>query len=57
MRMNPGSGTGQHLSAELIKLRAQIDMAQMPYNGGGPAVQAVLADQVPIVKASNIKAD
>ena len=57
MRMNPGSGTGQHLSAELIKLRAQIDMAQMPYTGGGPAVQAVLADQVPIVKASNIKAD
>ena len=45
---SPGSGTGPHLSAELLKLRAQIDIAHVPYNGGGPAVQAVLASQVPI---------
>jgi tripartite-type tricarboxylate transporter receptor subunit TctC len=45
---SPGAGTGPHLSAELMKLRLQIDMTHVPYNGGGPAVQAVLAGQVPI---------
>ena len=45
---SPGGGTGPHLSAELMKLRAQLDMAHIPYNGGGPAIQAVLAAQVPI---------
>jgi tripartite-type tricarboxylate transporter receptor subunit TctC len=44
----PGGGTGPHLSAELLKLRTQLDMAHVPYNGGGPAIQAVLANQVPI---------
>ena len=45
---SPGAGTGPHLSAELIKLRAQLAIQHVPYNGGGPAVQAVLAGQVPI---------
>ena len=45
---SPGGGTGPHLSAELMKLRAQLTMQHVPYNGGGPAVQAVLAGQVPI---------
>ena len=45
---SPGAGTGPHLSAELIKLRAQLEIQHVPYNGGGPAVQAVLAGQVPI---------
>ena len=45
---SPGAGTGPHLSAELIKLGAQLSLQHVPYNGGGPAVQAVLAGQVPI---------
>ena len=45
---SPGPGTGPHLSAELMKLRLQLDLTHVPYNGGGPAVQAVLAGQVPI---------
>lgn len=45
---SPGGGTGPHLSAELLKLRAQLNLQHVPYNGGGPAVQAVLASQVPI---------
>ena len=45
---SPGPGTGPHLSAELMKLRLQLDITHVPYNGGGPAVQAVLAGQVPI---------
>jgi tripartite-type tricarboxylate transporter receptor subunit TctC len=45
---SPGGGTGPHLSAELLKLRAQINLQHVPYNGGGPAIQAVLANQVQI---------
>lgn len=45
---SPGGGTGPHLSAELLKLKMNLDMAHIPYNGGGPALQAVLGNQVPI---------
>lgn len=45
---SPGGGTGPHLSAELLKLRMNLDIAHVPYKGGGPALQAVLANQVPI---------
>ena len=44
---SPGIGTGPHLSAELLVLKAGIDMKHIPYNGGGPALQAVLGNQVP----------
>jgi tripartite-type tricarboxylate transporter receptor subunit TctC len=45
---SPGGGTGPHLSAELLKLKMNLDIAHVPYNGGGPALQAVLGNQVPI---------
>lgn len=45
---SPGAGTGPHLSAELLKLKMNLDIAHIPYNGGGPALQAVLGNQVPI---------
>jgi tripartite-type tricarboxylate transporter receptor subunit TctC len=38
-----GVGTTPHLTGELIKLRAGIDMVHVPFAGAGPAVQAVLA--------------
>jgi tripartite-type tricarboxylate transporter receptor subunit TctC len=44
----PGVGTGPHLSAELFKLGAQVYLTHIPYNGGGPAIQAVLSGEVPI---------
>ena len=44
---SPGNGTGPHLSAELLVLKAGIDIKHIPYNGGGPALQAVLGNQVP----------
>jgi tripartite-type tricarboxylate transporter receptor subunit TctC len=44
---SPGNGTGPHLSAELLVLQAGINMKHIPYNGGGPALQAVLGNQVP----------
>jgi tripartite-type tricarboxylate transporter receptor subunit TctC len=44
----PGNGTGPHLSMELLKIRGNLDMKHIPYNGGGPALQAVLGHQVPV---------
>ena len=40
---SPGAGTKSHLTGELLKLRAGIDMQHVPFRGAGPAAQAVLA--------------
>ena len=48
----PGNGTGPHLSMELLKIRGGLDMKHIPYNGGGPALQAVLGNQVPIASSA-----
>jgi tripartite-type tricarboxylate transporter receptor subunit TctC len=39
----PGIGTTPHLSFEHLKARAGIDVVLVPYSGGGPGAQAVLA--------------
>ena len=43
-----GSGTPQHLSAELFKTLAGVKMRHVPYKGSGPAITDVIAGQVPI---------
>jgi tripartite-type tricarboxylate transporter receptor subunit TctC len=40
---SPGIGTTPHLTGELLKITADIQMAHVPFPGSGPAVQAVLA--------------
>jgi tripartite-type tricarboxylate transporter receptor subunit TctC len=40
---SPGAGTKSHLTGELLKLRAGINMVHVPYRGAGPATQAVVA--------------
>ena len=42
-----GSGSAQHLAAELFQLRAGIDIGHVPYKGGGLAVADVAAGHVP----------
>jgi tripartite-type tricarboxylate transporter receptor subunit TctC len=42
-----GTGSGQHLSGELFKKLAGIDMTHVPYKGGAPAVQDLVGGQVP----------
>jgi tripartite-type tricarboxylate transporter receptor subunit TctC len=43
-----GTGSGQHMSGELLKKMAGIDIVHIPYKGGGPAVQDLVAGQVPM---------
>jgi len=43
-----GTGSGQHMSGELLKKMAGIDIVHIPYKGGGPAVQDLVGGQVPM---------
>ncbi|HYC47262.1 MAG TPA: tripartite tricarboxylate transporter substrate binding protein [Burkholderiales bacterium] len=46
--ISPGTGTTSHLGAELLKIEAKLDLTHVPYNGAGPAVIAIVGNQVPI---------
>lgn len=37
-----GNGSAQHVTGELLKLAAKIDVTPVPYSGGSPAAMAVL---------------
>jgi tripartite-type tricarboxylate transporter receptor subunit TctC len=41
-----GNGTSQHLSGELFKTMAGVDMQHVPYKGSPPALQDVVGGQV-----------
>src|SRR5215469_3106817 len=43
-----GAGTLPHLTAELFKQLAGVDIVHVPYKGGGPALTDVVAGQIPI---------
>ena len=47
-----GAGTGTHLGAELFKTMAGLDIVHVPYKGGGPALNALIAGQVQIYFAA-----
>src|SRR5215831_15094141 len=46
---SPGAGTPGHIAAELLKLKAGINIVHVPYKGGGPAVADTIAGQVPFL--------
>jgi tripartite-type tricarboxylate transporter receptor subunit TctC len=64
---SPGAGTKSHLTGEMLKLRAGIEMLHVPFRGAGPAAQAVLAKTTqvgsvalpaaePLIKAGQLRA-
>ena len=44
-----GNGTTLHLSGELFKVMAKVDMVHVPYRGAAPAMQDLLAGQVSMI--------
>jgi len=44
-----GNGTPLHLSGELFKSMAGVNMQHIPYKGAGPALNDVIGNQVPIM--------
>jgi tripartite-type tricarboxylate transporter receptor subunit TctC len=44
-----GAGSPHHLAMEMIKQKTGAFMVHIPYRGAGPAVQDVLANQVPMM--------
>lgn len=49
-----GQGTPQHLTAELFKSAAKVQMTHIPYKGTAPALTDAVAGHVPIVVDSTI---
>lgn len=60
VRANPGKldyasvgiGSPSHIAGELLKMRLSAYMVHIPYRGGGPAVAATMAGDVPLLIVS-----
>jgi tripartite-type tricarboxylate transporter receptor subunit TctC len=46
---SPGNGSAPHLTGELFKMMADIDMVHVPYRGGAPAMSDLIAGQVQVL--------
>jgi tripartite-type tricarboxylate transporter receptor subunit TctC len=64
---SPGKGTSLHLAGGMLGMAANVQLLHVPYQGSGPALQAVMAEQVdsifadlmqvlPMVKAGKLQA-
>lgn len=51
-----GPGSGGHMSVELLKSMAGINLVHIPYKGAGPALVDVIAGQVPVICTSPLPA-
>jgi tripartite-type tricarboxylate transporter receptor subunit TctC len=49
---SPGTGSVSQLAVELLKLRANIQMTHVPFNGAAPSLQAALAGTTDIASVS-----
>jgi tripartite-type tricarboxylate transporter receptor subunit TctC len=47
-----GIGSPSHMAGELLKMRLNAFMVHIPYRGGGPAVMATIAGDVPLLIVS-----
>jgi tripartite-type tricarboxylate transporter receptor subunit TctC len=50
-----GIGSFQHLGGELFKLTAGVNLQHVPYKGGGPAMQDVIAGHVKVMFSSLVQ--
>ena len=48
-----GNGSQHHLTMEMLKGRAGVNLVHIPYKGGGPATVALLAGDVPVMFGGN----
>ena len=46
---SPGNGSSPHLSGELFKSMAHVDITHIPYKGSAPAVTDLLGNQISIM--------
>ena len=46
---SPGAGTPHHLAMEMLKRATGTDVAHVPYKGAAPAVQDLMAGQIPLM--------
>ncbi len=49
-----GIGSANHLSGELLKSMAGIDMTHVPYKGGAPALAALIAGEIQVSFTSGV---
>jgi len=48
---SPGSGTAQHLGMELLRSKLKLNLNHIPYKGGAPAMNDLLAGHVKVMLA------
>src|SRR5438270_2010253 len=48
-----GNGSQHHLTMEMLKARAGINLLHIPFKGGGPATVAVVSGEVPVMFGGN----
>lgn len=46
-----GRGGGAHLAGELFKIKANVDLRDVPYKGNGPAIVDLIADRLSVMFA------
>jgi tripartite-type tricarboxylate transporter receptor subunit TctC len=49
-----GPGSAVHLALELFKLMGKVDLVHVPYKGGGPALNALIAGEVQVSATSMV---
>jgi len=52
---SPGAGSTQHLSMELLNVKAGLKMTHIPYRGGAPALTDLLGNQVPMMFMTTVQ--